>query len=239
MPRVAAAALLSLGLTAERGTGQNGPLPGRSGGEFFPIFGVSGARILSLTLRHLLLVGSPSPPPRGGAAAGARAGAEPGRGRIRDPRGGVAADPCRVSRLLAFMIPLLGIGVVPALVALFLYSLIPILRNTYTGVRDAAPEAVGAAWALGMTPGQILRYVRLPLAAPVIMAGIRTAAVINVGTATLAAFIGAGGLGDPIAAGLALSDTRMILSGALPAALLALVVDGLLGASERLVTPGR
>ena len=80
-----------------------------------------------------------------------------------------------------------------------------------------------------MTPGQILRYVRLPLAAPVIMAGIRTAAVINVGTATLAAFIGAGGLGDPIAAGLALSDTRMILSGAIPAALLALAVDGVLG----------
>ena len=120
--------------------------------------------------------------------------------------------------LLAFMIPLLGIGVLPALVALFLYSLYPILRNTYTGVRDAAPDAVAAGTALGMTPRQVLRHVRLPLAAPVIMAGIRTAAVINVGTATLAAFIGAGGLGDPIAAGLALSDTRMILSGALPAA---------------------
>ena len=140
--------------------------------------------------------------------------------------------------LLAFMIPLLGIGVVPALVALFLYSLYPILRNTYTGVRDAAPEAVGAAAALGMTPRQVLRYVRLPLAAPLIMAGIRTAAVINVGTATLAAFIGAGGLGDPIAAGLALSDTRMILSGALPAAVLALGVDALLGGCERLVSQG-
>jgi osmoprotectant transport system permease protein len=140
--------------------------------------------------------------------------------------------------LIAFMIPLLGIGVVPALVALFLYSLYPILRNTYTGVRHAAPDAVGAALALGMTPRQILRHVRLPLAAPLIMAGIRTAAVINVGTATLAAFIGAGGLGDPIAAGLALSDTRMILSGALPAAALALVVDGALGVCERLVKPG-
>jgi osmoprotectant transport system permease protein len=140
--------------------------------------------------------------------------------------------------LLAFMIPLLGIGVVPAVVALFLYSLYPILRNTYSGVRDAAPEAVAAGHALGMTPRQILRWVRLPLAAPVIMAGIRTAAVINVGTATLAAFIGAGGLGDPIAAGLALSDSRMILSGALPAALLALAVDGVLGWCERLVTAG-
>jgi osmoprotectant transport system permease protein len=140
--------------------------------------------------------------------------------------------------LLAFMIPLLGIGVVPALAALFLYSLYPVLRNTYTGVRDAAPDAVSAGTALGMTPRQVLRHVRLPLAAPLIMAGIRTAAVINVGTATLAAFIGAGGLGDPIASGLALSDTRMILSGALPAAALALVVDAMLGACERLVRPG-
>jgi osmoprotectant transport system permease protein len=88
-----------------------------------------------------------------------------------------------------------------------------------------------------MTPGQILRHVRLPLASPVIMAGVRTAGVINVGTATLAAFIGAGGLGDPIAAGLALSDTRMILSGAIPAALLALGVDAFLGGVERLVRP--
>ena len=114
------------------------------------------------------------------------------------------------------MIPLLGIGVVPALVALVLYSLYPIMRNTFTGVRDADPAAVAAARALGMTDVQILRDVRLPLAAPIIMAGIRTAAVIDVGTATLAAFIGAGGLGEPIVAGLALSDTRMILSGAIP-----------------------
>ncbi len=140
--------------------------------------------------------------------------------------------------LLAFMIPALGIGVVPAVVALFLYSLFPILRNTYTGVRDANPAAVDAARALGMTPAQLLRHVRLPLAAPVIMAGLRTAAVINVGTATIAAFIGAGGLGDPIVAGLALSDTRMILSGAVPAAVLALLVDAGLGLAEQRVTPG-
>ena len=140
--------------------------------------------------------------------------------------------------LLAFMIPALGIGVVPAVVALFLYSLFPILRNTYTGVRDANPAAVDAARALGMTPAQLLRHVRLPLAAPVIMAGLRTAAVINVGTATIAAFIGAGGLGDPIVAGLALSDTRMILSGAVPAAALALLVDGALGIAEKRVAPG-
>jgi len=150
------------------------------------------------------------------------------------------ATPLRLAEcgLESALTLLLGIGVVPALVALFLYSLYPILRNTYTGVREAAPDAVGAALALGMTPRQILRYVRLPLAAPLIMAGIRTAAVINVGTATLAAFIGAGGLGDPIASGLALSDTHMILSGALPAAALALVVDAGLAAAERLMRPG-
>jgi osmoprotectant transport system permease protein len=140
--------------------------------------------------------------------------------------------------LLAFMIPLLGIGVIPALVALVLYSLYPIVRNTYTGVRDADPAAVSAARALGMTDAQILRDVRLPLATPVIMAGIRTAAVIDVGTATLAAFIGAGGLGEPIVAGLALSDTRMILSGAIPAALLAVGVDAGLALVERVTRPG-
>ena len=139
--------------------------------------------------------------------------------------------------LLAFMIPLLGIGLVPALVALFLYSLYPILRNTYTGVRGADPAAVHAGRALGMTPAQVLLQIRLPLAAPIIMAGVRTAAVIAVGTATLAAFIGAGGLGDPIVSGLALSDTRMILQGAIPAALLALGIDFLLGRMERALTP--
>jgi len=139
--------------------------------------------------------------------------------------------------LLAFMIPLLGVGVAPALVALWLYALYPIARGTYTGVRDADPDAVAAAEALGTTPAQRLMWVRLPLAAPVIMAGIRTAAVITVGAATLAAFIGAGGLGEPIVAGLALADTRMILSGALPAAALALAVDGILAIVELAIAP--
>jgi osmoprotectant transport system permease protein len=139
--------------------------------------------------------------------------------------------------LLAFMIPLLGVGALPAIVALWIYSLFPIVRNTYTGVRDADPKAVEAATALGMTPGQILREIRLPLAAPVVMAGLRTAAVITVGTATLAAFIGAGGLGEPIVTGLQLADSAMILSGAIPAALLALVVDGALGWVEKSLRP--
>ncbi len=139
--------------------------------------------------------------------------------------------------LLAFMIPILGVGVVPAIVALWIYSLFPIVRNTYSGVRDADPRAVEAATALGMTPGQVLTQVRLPLAAPIILAGIRTAAVLTVGTATLAAFIGAGGLGEPIVTGLQLANTSMILSGAIPAAALALLVDGLLGWVERALRP--
>ncbi len=195
------------------------------------------ATLLALTGRHLLLVGLALLAavivalPLGLALERTRPLAEPTIGAL-----GVLQTVPSIA-LLAFMIPLFGIGVVPALVALWLYALYPIARGTYTGVRDADPDAVAAAEALGTTPMQRLMWVRLPLAAPVIMAGIRTAAVITVGAATLAAFIGAGGLGEPIVAGLALADTRMILSGALPAAVLALAVDGLLGLVERLVAP--
>ncbi len=139
--------------------------------------------------------------------------------------------------LLAFMIPVFGIGRLPAVIALWMYSLFPIVRNTYSGLRDAAPQAVEAARALGMTERQRLYWVRLPLAAPVIMAGVRTAGVITVGTTTLAAFIGAGGLGVPIVAGLQMANTTVILSGALPAAALALVIDGFLGKVEAWVRP--
>ena len=139
--------------------------------------------------------------------------------------------------LLAVMIPVLGVGALPAGVALWIYSLFPIVRTTYSGVRDADPRAVEAATALGMTRGQVLRRIRLPLAAPVVMAGVRTAAVLTVGTATLAAFVGAGGLGEPIVTGLQLADPRMILSGAIPAALLALAVDGALGLVEKALRP--
>lgn len=195
------------------------------------------ADLLSLTLRHLLLVGFALlaavavAVPLGLLLERSRRLAEPTIGAL-----GVLQTIPSIA-LLAFMIPLLGVGVVPALVALWLYALYPIARGTYTGVRDADPDAVSAAEALGTTPVQRLLWVRLPLAAPVIMAGIRTAAVITVGAATLAAFIGAGGLGEPIVAGLALADTRMILSGALPAAALALLVDGVLGFLERLIAP--
>ena len=139
--------------------------------------------------------------------------------------------------LLAFMLPVLGIGTTPAIAALFLYSIYPIIRNTVTGLREADRGAIAAAEALGMTPWQVLSWVRVPLAMPVIMAGVRTAAVINVGTATLAAFVGGGGLGDPIVSGLALADSRMVLSGAIPAAMLAVVVDVTLASAQRWLTP--
>ncbi|MDQ3697109.1 MAG: ABC transporter permease subunit [Gemmatimonadota bacterium] len=235
--RVAGDALRELGLGAPGATA-SGRDPERSRGSLAAYFWERRATLLSLTARHLLLVAVSLlatiavAVPLGLALDRARRGAEP----IIRAVGVLQTIPGIA--LLAFMIPVLGIGVVPALVALFLYSTYPVLRNTYTGIRDADAAAVDAARALGMTAGQILRHVRLPLATPVIMAGIRTAAVINVGTATLAAFIGAGGLGDPIVSGLALADSRMILSGAIPAALLALLVDGGLAWCERKVRPG-
>ncbi len=127
--------------------------------------------------------------------------------------------------LLAMMIPLFGIGVVPAVVALFLYAVLPILRNTLTGLQSVDPLLKKVADGIGMNRFQKIRFVEFPLAVPVILAGIRTAAVINVGTATLAAFIGAGGLGEFIVTGLALNNTELILRGAIPAALLAIAVE--------------
>ena len=194
-------------------------------------------RIGALAARHLLLVGIALlaailvAVPLGLLLERSRAAAEPAIGIL-----GILQTIPSIA-LLAFMIPLFGVGVVPALVALWLYALYPIARATYTGVRNADPEAVEAAEALGTTAAQRLLWVRLPLAAPVIMAGVRTAAVITVGAATLAAFIGAGGLGEPIVEGLALADTRLILSGAIPAAVLALLVDGVLALVERRLQP--
>ncbi len=141
--------------------------------------------------------------------------------------------------LLAFLIALLGsIGLVPALVALFLYALLPIVRNTHAGLRGV-PEGLGqAALSLGLTPAQTLRQVQLPLALPTLLAGVKTAAVINVGTATMAAFIGAGGFGERIVAGLAVNDNAAMLAGALPAAVLALLVQALFDAVERALVRG-
>jgi len=136
--------------------------------------------------------------------------------------------------LLGFMIPLLGIGAKPAIVALLLYALLPIIRNTYTGIEGVDPSVKEAALAMGMSKWQVLSKVELPLAMPVILAGIRTATVINVGVATLASYIAAGGLGEFIFGGISLNNTNMILAGAIPAALLAIIFDFLLSKVQKL-----
>jgi osmoprotectant transport system permease protein len=139
--------------------------------------------------------------------------------------------------LLGFMIPLLGIGWTPAIVALTVYGLLPILRNTYTGIMNVDKAMTEAGTGMGMTSMQVLFKVELPLALSVIMAGIRTAAVLIIGVATLAALIGAGGLGDLIFRGIAMVSAELILAGAIPAALLALLFDFILAWLEKAVTP--
>lgn len=139
--------------------------------------------------------------------------------------------------LLGFMIPLIGIGVVPAIVALFLYSLLPILRNTSTGILGVESALTEAGVGMGMTNMQLLFIVELPLALPIIMAGIRTAAVTIIGVATLASLIGAGGLGDLIFGGISMANNNMIFAGAIPAAFLAIISDFLLGKVEAKLLP--
>ena len=142
--------------------------------------------------------------------------------------------------LLAFLIVLVGaIGFVPALLALFLYALLPIVRNTHAGLNGVPAGLTQAARALGLSAPQALWTVQLPLAMPMLWAGVKTAAVINVGTATVAAFIGAGGLGERIVAGLAVNDGATLLAGAVPAAVLALAVQWGFDTAERLWGRGR
>ena len=191
-----------------------------------------------LTREHLLLVfvslaaGIFVAVPLGVAASKVRGAAQP----ILAAAGVIQTIPALA--LLAFLIPLLGsIGTAPALIALFLYTLLPIVRNTYAGLEGVGPGMRQAALALGLTRGDRLLLIELPLAAPSILAGIKTSAVIGVGTATIAAFIGAGGYGERIAQGLALNDNMTLLAGAIPAAALALLVQGLFELLERLVAP--
>lgn len=139
--------------------------------------------------------------------------------------------------LLALMIPLAGVGRLPAIIALFLYSLLPILRNTVTALVTVDPLLKRVATGMGLSERERLRHVYLPLALPHLLSGLRIAAVVSIGTATLAAFIGAGGLGEPIVTGLALNDTGLILQGAIPAALLALVTELAFEALERRLVP--
>lgn len=139
--------------------------------------------------------------------------------------------------LLALMIPFFGVGPVPAIIALFIYSLLPILRNTYTGMKGVNPSLVDAAKGMGMTEMQLVKKVELPQAAPVIMAGIRLSGTYVIAWAALASFIGAGGLGDFIFNGLNLFIPELIIGGTIPVTILALAVDFGLGRLEKMVTP--
>ena len=137
--------------------------------------------------------------------------------------------------LLGFLIPIPvigGLGARPAIVAMVAYALLPIIKNTYEGIRSADPAAREAGLAMGMTPGQLLARVEIPLGMGVIMGGVRLATVIGIGVATIAAFIGAGGLGELIFRGVSLVDGSLVLAGAIPAAILALVADRALAALE-------
>lgn len=139
--------------------------------------------------------------------------------------------------LLGFAIPFLGIGTVPAVVTVILYSLLPIIKNTHTGLQSINPQTLEAARGIGLTPLQVLGKIQIPLALPVIMAGVRISAVTAVGLMTIAAFIGAGGLGFLVFSGIRTVNNSQILAGAIPACLLALFVDYLVGKMEKIVTP--
>ncbi|MBY8911422.1 ABC transporter permease [Bacillus sp. YC2] len=139
--------------------------------------------------------------------------------------------------ILAFFIPLLGVGKVPAIVALFFYSVLPILRNTYTGIQGVNKNLLESGKGIGMTVWEQIRLVELPLAIPIIMAGIRTSTIYLIGWATLASFIGGGGLGDYIFIGLNLYQPEYIIGGAVPVTILAIMIDYLLAFTERKVTP--
>ena len=200
------------------------------------------AELMTLTAQHLVLVAASTAAavalglPLGIAMTRLRRLARP----ILALAGLVQTIPSLA--LFGFLIPLPllgGIGTRTALVALILYALLPILQNTYAGINQVDRTVLEAATALGMTGGQRLRMVELPLALPVILAGVRIAAVVSVGTATIAAAIGAGGLGTYVFRGIATVDARLILAGAVPAAVLALLVDALLGAVEKSRRPFR
>jgi osmoprotectant transport system permease protein len=195
------------------------------------------APLIQHTGEHLLLTGvSLAAAVIVGLPLGIIAARRPRFGRILLATTGVVQTIPSLA-LLVFMIPLLGIGFAPAVVALFLYSLLPIIRNTATGLLDIPQPLRESAIALGLTEGARLRLIELPLATRSVLAGIKTAAVINIGTATLGALIGAGGYGQPILTGIRLNDIGLILQGAVPAALLALLVQWLFDLIERWLLP--
>jgi len=191
----------------------------------------------ALTLQHLVLVGvSLAVAVALGVPLGILAARRRRLGQVELMGVGVLQTIPALA-LLSFMIPLFGIGPVPALVALCLYALLPIVRNTYAGLVSLDPQLVDMAAVIGLDGWKRLGWVELPLASVTILAGIKTAAVLTVGTATLAAFIGGGGYGTLIVTGLALNDATTILAGAVPAALMALVVHALFEALDRLAVP--
>jgi len=210
--------------------------------SFFAFLAARRAELLALAAQHLVLVAAST---AAAVAIGLPLGIAMTRlRRLARPLLAVAGLVQTIPSLalFGFLIPLPllgGIGTRTALTALILYALLPILQNTYAGIAQVDRVVVEAATALGMTDGQRLRLVELPLALPVILAGVRIAAVVSVGTATIAAAIGAGGLGTYVFRGIATVDTRLILAGAIPAALMALAVDALLGAVERSRRPFR
>lgn len=159
--------------------------------------------------------------------------------RFAEPVIGVAAVAQTIPSLalVGIIMMFVGIGKPPAIIALIIYAVLPILRNTYTGIQGIDPSAIEAGKGLGMTNTQVLFKIQLPLALPVIMAGIRTATVITVGIATLATFIGAGGLGDPIMRGIDTRNNYLIFIGVIPAALLAIILDAVIKKIEYWATP--
>src|SRR6185436_16034697 len=209
--------------------------------NLFDFFTSNRSEILQLTLQHLLLVAV-------AVGLGAAVGVPVGVLLTRRPK---LAKPVLAAAnvlqtipslaLFGFLIPVLGshgIGRLPAIIALFIYSLLPIIRNTFTGIEGVDPAVREAARGMGMTDWQLLTQVELPLALNVIIAGLRVATVISVGTATIAAAIGAGGLGVYIFRGLRTVDRTLKLAGAIPAAIMALGADFALGWVEKTLTPG-
>lgn len=158
---------------------------------------------------------------------------------LRSPVLGVANIFQTIPSLALFglIIPLLGTGYVPSVFVLFLYALLPIIKNTFIGINSVEEAIIDAGRGMGMTAKQILTKVEIPLALPVIMGGIRISTVINIGTATIAALIGAGGLGEMIFKGISMASDNMVLAGAVPTALLAIFADKVLGMVETKLTP--
>jgi osmoprotectant transport system permease protein len=208
---------------AHLGLARRAPAPGRELGK--------------LTVEHLVLVATSL---AAAVAAGIPLGLLAARRRVLGQvqlMGVGVLQTIPALALLAFMIPLFGIGPLPALVALALYALLPIVRNTYAGISTIDPALVDMATVMRIHGWRRLAWIELPLASVTIMAGIKTAAVLTVGTATLAAFIGGGGYGTLIITGLALNDVTTILAGAIPAAAMALAVHGAFEALDRLLVP--